>query len=350
MDRPRRSARQPVKAPTLVAPESSQKAKPKPAQEADPEKTFNMLMESSKSDLVSLDMQDIINSHTWSMLSDDARNQLKAFLPPTAFTNYQASLGSDHPSRKDEDADKMSVDEKHDAGSSQAELNFGFFNDPHFLAATRTFQDHLYLNYFSEAHVAKVGQFEQGIQEGTMAAPWKDEVWYRDNPPPGPSLQDVLSNGRAGEAREVKLGTLAKNKVVRVGDVIAYRRAFATSEVIEKDAIIHSIHPKTFALTMLTRSGPHRDLPQELLTPKPSEPAQPPLSMEITSLSMLETGLLDTDGRMEKSRRPNGNAWKCFTVWRFRPGAEYNPYDSRGGRENHGTMFYLRGSFYHDSH
>ena len=113
---------------------------------------------------------------------------------------------------------------------------------------------------------------------------------------------------------------------------------------------IHSIHPKTFALTMLTRSGPHRDLPQELLTPKPSEPAQPPLSMEITSLSMLETGLLDTDGRMEKSRRPNGNAWKCFTVWRFRPGAEYNPYDSRGGRENHGTMFYLRGSFYHDSH
>ena len=57
MDRPRRSARQPVKAPTLVAPESSQKAKPKPAQEADPEKTFKMLMESSKSDLVSLDMQ-----------------------------------------------------------------------------------------------------------------------------------------------------------------------------------------------------------------------------------------------------------------------------------------------------
>ncbi|KAF8890505.1 hypothetical protein CPB84DRAFT_1683535, partial [Gymnopilus junonius] len=294
---------------------------------------------------------DIINDNTWSMLSEDARMHLETLLPPTAFTSYEPTLGTDHPLVKAESNDMMAVDEKPLAESSGAELNLGIFNDPHFLAATRTFQDHLYLNYFSESHTAKVEQFQQGIQTGTVAAPWKDEVWMRDNHLPlEPSVRDMLSNGRAGEAREVKLGTLAKRKIVRVGDVIAYRRSFATSEVIEKDAIIYSIHPRTHTLTMLTRSGPHKDLPQELLTPEPSEPIEPPLSMEITSLSMLETGLLDTDGRMEKSRRPNGNAWKCFSVWRFRSGAEYNPYDSRGGRENHGTMFYLRGTFYHDSH
>ena len=66
---------------------------------------------------------------------------------------------------------------------------------------------------------------------------------------------------------------------------------------------------------------------------------------------MLETGILDLDGRMEKSQRPNGNAWKCFTIWRWRNGSdsEYSPYDSRGGRESHGTLFYLRSSFYHES-
>lgn len=91
----------------------------------------------------------------------------------------------------------MTVDENLSTEPSEAELNLCIFNDPHFLAATRTFQDHLYLNYFSEAHTAKVEQLKQGIQSGMMAVPWKDEVWYRDNPPV-PSLHDLLSNGRAG--------------------------------------------------------------------------------------------------------------------------------------------------------
>jgi hypothetical protein len=70
--------------------------------------------------------------------------------------------------------------------------------------------------------------------------------------------------------------------------------------------------------------------------------------MTITSPTMLETGLLDLDGRIDKTHRPHGNAWKNFTVWRWRAEAEYNPYDARGGRENHGTLFYLRGSYYHE--
>ena len=167
----------------------------------------------------------------------------------------------------------------------------------------------------------------------------------------------------------MKLYTLAKKGIIRVGDVIAYKRAFATSEVIEKDVIVsfhfflrlfiylqspqvQSIHPKTYALTILTQSGPVKYLPPHLLMDPPEEPSAPMLSMTITSPSMLETGLLDTDGRMEKTRRPNGNAWKSFTVWRWRGGdagaGNWREGDERGGRENHGTLFYLRGSYYHE--
>lgn len=59
---------------------------------------------------------------------------------------------------------------------------------------------------------------------------------------------------------------------------------------------------------------------------------------------MLETALLELDGRIDRSRRPNGNAWKSFTIWRWRGGG-FNPVDSRGGRENRGTLFYLRACY-----
>ena len=64
---------------------------------------------------------------------------------------------------------------------------------------------------------------------------------------------------------------------------------------------------------------------------------------------MLETGLLDMDGRIEKAQRPNGNAWKRVSVWRWRDGMDGGGVEGeRGGRENHGTLFYLRGCYYHD--
>jgi hypothetical protein len=60
---------------------------------------------------------------------------------------------------------------------------------------------------------------------------------------------------------------------------------------------------------------------------------------------MLETGVLDLDGRIDRSARSVGNAWKSFTVWRWRDDTDVlGLTDERGGRENHGTLFYLRRS------
>jgi len=73
------------------------------------------------------------------------------------------------------------------------------------------------------------------------------------------------------------------------------------------------------------------------------------VSMTVTSPSMLENQLLDMDGRIEKARRPHGNAWKYVSVWKWRSAAEvFIPDDARGGRENHGTLYYLRGSYAHE--
>ncbi|KAF9554241.1 hypothetical protein CPC08DRAFT_727305 [Agrocybe pediades] len=347
MDRPRRTIRQPVKAPQLVGPEPAPRvSKRKATPEVDPEKFIKTILESSKSDLVFLDMTDIINNNTWSMLSEESKAHLKTLLPRTAFKGFHAEeLALDQMDVDDEKKDK-----------SDAELNSSFFTDPHFLAAARTFQDHLYLNWFSEAHIAKVTKFKQGVVDGSLAAPWKDEVWERDNPipvldpsnnPTEPGSSFTCSSHLAGGATEIKLTTLAKNKIIGVGDVLAYRRSFVNSElVVEKDAMVESIHPKTFALTMVAVPGSTKDLPHSLLSDESTASPETVLSVTISGPSTLENALLDTDGRMPKSRRPNGNAWKSFSVWRWRPGAEYNPYDSRGGRENHGTLFYLRGSFF----
>ena len=178
--------------------------------------------------------------------------------------------------------------------------------------------------------------------------------------------------------------TLAKENVIRVGDVIAYKRGFLTADfVIEKDAIvcslgssdfstqhydfflsffflkIQSIHPKTKVLTVLFPSGITQHLPSPLLLvpateldsvtpPQPEEQSAHILSATITSPTMLETALLDTDGRIEKARRPNGNAWKSFTIYRWRRDEVGKVDDERGGRESHGTLFYLRGTYYHE--
>ena len=118
--------------------------------------------------------QDIINGNAWQMLSGDSQVRLKALLPSTAFTNYLESLGSDHPSI-------MSTDEPPDTNHTDGELDLSVFSNPHFLAASRTFQDHLYLGWFLNEHLEKVRKFQEAVRNGTLAAPWKDEVWNREN-------------------------------------------------------------------------------------------------------------------------------------------------------------------------
>lgn len=83
----------------------------------------------------------------------------------------------------------------------------------------------------------------------------------------------------------------------------------------------------------------------------------------ISTASQLESALLQLDGRIprdSRGRKSQATAplWKCCTLWRW-PAAGWPPEDVhaeqllhaisagvyvRGGRDSHGTLFYLRGT------
>ncbi|KAJ7255397.1 Asx homology domain-containing protein [Mycena rebaudengoi] len=340
---PRRSTRKPKPTQRDIPVAETVPSKRK-AKDADPADQLRSLLQNPKSRLTKIDISDLINANSWNMLSPESQTKLSALLPPTAFRSFEPALGPDHPAA----VDSIRMDSNPDA---LGPVDTSVFTDAHFLAASRTFQDHLYSNWLSDVHAEKVRKYEEGIKDGTLAAPWKDEVWESNNTEET-KMPSASSTALAGEAAELKLVDLAKNSVLREGDVIAYRRKFTHVDVVvEKDAIIQTIDPRTHSLTVLVEPGTTRDLPGHLLLPSPSDPSAPTRSMTITSPSQLENGLLDVDGRVERARRPNGNAWKALTLWRWRgDGSEYMGAHGgrRGGREDHGTLFYLRGCYYQD--
>ncbi|KAF9445790.1 hypothetical protein P691DRAFT_805210 [Macrolepiota fuliginosa MF-IS2] len=290
------------------------------------------------------------------MLSNESREALVALLPSTAFVDNLPGTerrGQSWPSH-----DAMGA-----LDSSERTLNLNFFSDPHFLDAAHTFQDHLFSGWFTTAHSAKLKKYLDGIRDGTLAAPWKDEVWERENPRPTAPVDPVdtsvsaavpvfgtKAKSRAGASADLKLSDLVKDGVLRAGDIIAYKRNFSIlGVVVEKDTIIQSTDPLTHTLTVLLPNGTNNVLPSALTCHNPDNPGSEVVSVTISTPQMLETTILDLDGQVKKNQRPNGNAWKCFTIWRWRDGYVPNDtIDQRGSREIHGTLFYIRGCHYYE--
>jgi hypothetical protein len=127
--------------------------------------------------------QDLLNPNTWNMLSLDSRTFLCTLLPPTAFLGFQPVIGPHHPSRGHGlSPEAMDVDRDPSPHIPSPDmLDTAVFSDPHFLAAAHTFQDHLYSNWLSDTHAEKVKMFKDGVEQGILHAPWKDDVWESDH-------------------------------------------------------------------------------------------------------------------------------------------------------------------------
>ncbi|KAF8910248.1 Asx homology domain-containing protein [Mucidula mucida] len=324
--RPKRTTRQSTKAQEVssspVASGSTAKTKPK-AKEA--ELNVQYLLQNPKSQLTRMDIADILNAEVWTMLSPESQAILSTLLPPTAFHEYKSYVDSTHP--------KGSSSTQ---SSSSGVLDLAVFKDSHFNSAARTFQDHIFSGWKTETQAGKVQRYLDGIRDGSLSAPYKDEVWEKDNgvlvPIPRTStsktsgVNDSVASARAGQAADVKLSDMVAAAVLKVGDVISYKRYFSGLDVVvEKDAVIQSLNPRTRAVTVLLPSGTTQYLPADLLSRTPG----------------------DADESI-RSTTPNGNAWKTLTVWRWREDDAAESVDERWGRESHGTLFYIRGCFYHD--
>lgn len=110
---------------------------------------------------------------TWTSLSPESREELAKLLPPTAFSAFIPRIDPAHPSVAG--SDPMDIDLLSEQVPEA--LDPMFFSDSHFLAALRTFQDHLHSGWLTEDHRTKTEKYRAGIEDGTLHAAWKDEAW-----------------------------------------------------------------------------------------------------------------------------------------------------------------------------
>ncbi|KXS09114.1 cysteine proteinase [Gonapodya prolifera JEL478] len=142
----------------------------------------------------------------------------------------------------------------------------------------------------------RLGQFEESYTE-------LFEQWQREEE--GVNLKDDEYEawwGESGEKRKIavagasaalSLRDLIAANELRTGDTLIYARGLRGIDV-RGSATITSITAKgTFTASL--------DVRNKTLTTK-----------QMDSLSTLENAVLDLDGRLKRSERPNGNAWKSF--------------------------------------
>jgi hypothetical protein len=174
------------------------------------------------------------------------------------------------------------------------------------------------------------------------------------------------------------LSDLVEGGTLGVGDVLVYKRTFNLANVtVEKDVMVRSFDSNappppgsddnntltlqvaacggpSKSIVVLVPSGTTKYLPSALASSSmPTEDLLPDddslLEMSITTPSSLESGILDTDSRVDKPHRTNGNAWKHLSVWKSLQGGGTDGFTSpeRGGRQETGTLHYLRSSVYY---
>ena len=198
---------------------------------------------------------------TWLSLSPESRAELVKLLPPTAFSTFIPTIDPAHPSVAGSDPmDICALSEQ-----VPETLDPMFFSDSHFLAALRTFQDHLHSGWLTEDHGTKVDKYRAGIEDGTLHAAWKDEAWsqsqveedaaatsasgstsqrfvFRPFVTAFPQLQWRAQPSRLYRSiREIKLSDLVEGGFLGVGDILAYKRTFHYANVtVEKDIMVRS--------------------------------------------------------------------------------------------------------------
>ncbi|KAI0075019.1 hypothetical protein K474DRAFT_1572973, partial [Panus rudis PR-1116 ss-1] len=342
------------------------------------QKKLERLLTNSKSSLVHAHISDILSYENFLKLPAEAQENLCSLLPPTAFSTFRPSLDPTHPSLEkavlprnecDMDVDpteSSSLLEENVPERSVRTLDPAVFTSSFFQSAARTFQDHLYSSWLSPKANEALSKFSEGVQNGSIHAEWKDELWERD-------VNNAQNFNRCATpiGDDVDLSDLAKRSLIREGDVISYKRTFGDI-VVEKDLLVHSIHPESHTLTLLLSPGDSRALPLQLLVVAPPNPEPPTLTTEgVMGSRELEDLILDTDERVSRALRHTTvetllqsksilakddptkaanylsmRAAKSLSIWRWRPEMledfEMQMLQERGGRELVGAVYYLR--------
>ncbi|EJD50660.1 hypothetical protein AURDEDRAFT_112238 [Auricularia subglabra TFB-10046 SS5] len=353
--RPQRAKRATFPLPDVSDAEDVPKPKPtrgkkrKADDDDEPMDEIEDMLTNPKSRLVSAELSGVINSHAWGCLSPDARAVLCTLLPPAAFPGFEPELDPRHPARRGQASENGYNDANADGNAGQiVELDPKFLESAPFQAALSTFQDHLSNGYFSREHVKELGEYTTAVREGTLHAAWKDDAWDErlngdsEQPqepaarrPPPPPKKTVVP----------RLLDLVNDDVILVGDVLSYDRTFSAGVRIQKDVLIHSIHPRTHALSVLFSSSSTEALPAQLLA-SPPDLSVAHTAASVTTPAQLEAAILSADGRAGRVPRLSATeasevAWKSFVLWRPAGGGA----GEKGGRTAMGMLIALRGAW-----
>lgn len=125
---------------------------------------------------------------TWLSLSPESLEELTKLLPPTAFNTFIPRIDPAHPSIAG--GDPIDIDSL--SARIPETLDPMFFSDSHFLAALRTFQDHLHSGWLTEDHRTRVNKYRAGIEDGSLHAGWKDEAWSQSQ------VEDNVTTSKSG--------------------------------------------------------------------------------------------------------------------------------------------------------
>ncbi|KAG9025634.1 hypothetical protein FRB95_009952 [Tulasnella sp. JGI-2019a] len=265
----------PLKRTSESGPVESKNGPPKRARAQAPKLDF--LLSDPKSKLCHMDILDVINGNTWTMLSEDARNRLAAFLPETSFQTFRPEVDPSHPSRSSKTNahtdDQMEVD---CLPKKAAFLKDDFMSCQSIQTASQQFQDHIYSSYMGADHLKKVQTFQQALAAGTAHVAWKDEVWAREHGDDDPD--QAIPAAAHGSSKEkanldnttfISLRELAAHGFLRVGDIIAYNRPFGKlrhSITVKKDLLVQSIDPDSLSVTFLLSPRNLTSLGEDILT------------------------------------------------------------------------------------
>ncbi|KAG4305003.1 hypothetical protein PORY_001678 [Pneumocystis oryctolagi] len=186
----------------------------------------------------------------------------------------------------------------------------GFFENNLFLQDfIREFQDNFNGRY--DERIAKNTLESRRYRSDNRIDGYRDGQYEHSNQ----KQQKVSAELRAGEATTLKLPQMAEMGLFELGDIWKYSRTLGFKQrgkgrdkiEIRKDLQLTGIDESTHSLTFLCPSSTNIYFME----------GDPGISISnITTPTMLETQILDIDGRTAHSERPNGNAWKSIRVQR----------------------------------
>ncbi|GBB86707.1 hypothetical protein RclHR1_01310003 [Rhizophagus clarus] len=264
------------------------------------------LITEPKSMLARKQLKSLFNFQVYNNFTDDQKGRLLKLLPNCDLVPIANDNGDPIDTPRIEREYKASGLDLYEAGVSEpvGELDpnkvcprFDFWLSDAFKDARWWFQTSIRYGYNTEIGVdtqwINLEKFKTEVPKN-----WKNDDYEQEW---GLGLWGKLGKKQiAGESAKISLPEMAKAQIIRLNDTLKYKRQFKNIGI----TILMDLK-----VVAINKSNGHLQL--ELFKGEQSK-----IIYDIHNPTRLENEVLDFDGRVAKSSRPNGNAFKNFSIVR----------------------------------